>query len=985
MANKFDRHEILKARVEELEEALRLTRERADSILASIADLYIIFDRKWRYVEVNEAAISAIGLPRAELLGQSLWEVYPDIVGTELERGYRRAMEERVPSSLEFYYPASDTWWDNRFFPLDDGLAVFASNITERKRAEQALKSSEERARKHSARLQAILDAAPIVIWTAEDKECSCIFGNSVARELCRVDETVNMSKTGPCPEVAEHFRIFKDGVELAPEEAPIHVVAKTGREIRDYSFELVLDDGAEHSLLGNIVPVLDTEGRPSGAIAAFVDITSRKRTEEILRESRERFRQIAENIDQIFWVANSELTEVLYVSPAFERIFGRSCQSLYKRPKSWLDSIHFEDLPRVLRTLNERGAYGHVMEYRIVLPDGSVRHLLDRGFPVHNESGEVYRFVGIAEDITERKRIEGALQDIASKLRRAQEINRIASWDWDLISQKIEFSDQVYRILGILPGEFDGNPETLVSRFTHPKDKEAVRNYMHNVMTKNDATPLEFRAVRPDGTVLYVWVEGELICDASGKAVRMVGTFQDTTIRKQLQKSLQKARESERCRMHLDSVLKGIGEGIVTVDAEQRVTYANEVLRSICPYLGKVQIGTFLKDITCPHNNSCFAALDQIIRTRNPVMDFHVRCNKENKLDQVVVLDGCQLLDPDNQFTGAALTVKDITRIEELERKLQERNSFANMVGKSERMREIFNLVESLADLEITVLITGESGTGKELIAEALHYGGRRSSGPLVKVNCSALPEGLLESELFGHVRGAFTNAVSSRTGRFQAAEGGTIFLDEIGDISLLTQIKLLRVLEHKEFEKVGDSKTRKAKVRVVLATNADLREKVRRGVFRKDLYYRLRVMVLDLPPLRERTGDIPLLTDYFIRRMRHVSGKNITGVSNDVMRLFMHYRWPGNIRELKHTLEYACILCPSDIITLEHLPKELSETAQTGKSSLDVSVEEILQTLGEMEGNKARAARTLGISRRTLYRRIEQYEINHLIRQDT
>ena len=457
--------------------------------------------------------------------------------------------------------------------------------------------------------------------------------------------------------------------------------------------------------------------------------------------------------------------------------------------------------------------------------------------------------------------------------------------------------------------------------------------------------------------------------------------TFQDTTARRQLQDSLQKAKESERYRLHLDTILRSIGDGVLTVDTEMRVTYVNEGLRSMCPSLQEVQIGALLKDIPCPCGGPCFAALDQIMKTRNPVVDLRVRCKTGNNLERIVILNGSQLLARDNQFLGAVLTGKDVTRIEELERRLSERNSFRNMIGKSKGCVEVYSLIESLADLETTVLITGESGTGKELVAEALHYGGIRSSGPLVRVNCSALPEGLLESELFGHVRGAFTNAVSNRTGRFQAAEGGTIFIDEIGDISPLIQIKLLRVLEHKEFEQVGDSKTQKARVRVIAATNADLGEKVRRGFFRKDLYYRLKVMVIHLPPLRERTEDIPLLTDYFIRQMRSVFVKNITGVSNEVMEVFMRYRWPGNIRELKHTLEHACILCPTRTIALEHLPKELSEGALSKKSNVDVSAEEILEALEQTGGQKARAARVLGISRRTLYRRIEQYKINDLI----
>ncbi len=981
LPEKSDRHKLLQARVEKLEAALRQARERAEFLLNSIEDQYAIFDHSWRLVMLNKAVLSTIGLPREELLGRSLWDVYPDIIGTELEAQFRQAMDQRVPCCQDFHNPATGRWLTIRCFPLDGGLAVSASNITRRKLAGQALKSSEENARNHSTRLQAILDAAPIIIWLAEDSECTSIIGNRVARELCRVDETVNMSMTGH-PESTSHLHIYKNGKELTPEEMPVQIVAKTGLELRDYSFELVRDGGADYSLLGNVVPVFDAEGKPGGAIAAFVDITNRRRTEEILKESQERLRQIAENIDQVFWIVDPELTKTFYISPAYEKVFERSRQSLYERPKSFLDLVHPEDLPMVLDTVRERNIKGHIIEYRIVLSDGSVRHLLDRGFPVRNESGEIYRFAGIVEDISERKRSEKKMQEIAAKLSKTQKISKIGSWDWDLVTPKMEFSEHVYRAMGILPEEFDGNPETLASRFTHPEDVETVLNYLQYAMAGKDQPPVEFRTIGPDDAVAHIWMEGELIRDASGKAVRMIGTLQDTTMRKQLQESIQKAKESERYRLHLDTILRSIGDGVVTVDADMRVTYLNEGLRSICPCLQEARFGTLLKDIPCLCDGFCFAALEQIVKTRNPVVDFRVKCKKGNNLDQTIILNGSQLLANDSHFLGAVLTVKDVTRIEELERRLLERNSYRNMIGKSEKMREIYSIIESLTDLETTVLITGESGTGKELIAEALHYGGVRSSGPLVKVNCSALPEGLLESELFGHVRGAFTSAVSNRTGRFQAAEGGTIFLDEIGDISPLIQIKLLRVLEQKEFEQVGDSKTQKARVRVVAATNADLGEKIRRHLFREDLYYRLKVMMIHLPALRERTEDIPLLTDYFIRQMRYVYGKEITGVSNEVMQVFMRYRWPGNIRELKHTLEHACILCPTRIIALEHLPQELSESPLTRTSNVDVSPEEILKALEETGGEKARAARLLGISRRTLYRRIEQYKMKDLIR---
>lgn len=304
-------------------------------------------------------------------------------------------------------------------------------------------------------------------------------------------------------------------------------------------------------------------------------------------------------------------------------------------------------------------------------------------------------------------------------------------------------------------------------------------------------------------------------------------------------------------------------------------------------------------------------------------------------------------------------------------------------MVGQSRKMRDIFALIRQLAVVETTVLVTGESGTGKELVAEALHSLGPRAKKPLVRLNCSALAPSLLESELFGHVRGAFTGAVKDTIGRFQAAQGGTLFLDEIGDLPHSVQVKLLRFLEQKEYERVGDHATIRADVRVVAATNVNLPQKVREGLFREDLYYRLRVVELTLPPLRERAEDIPLLIEHFVTHFSEKFGRAISGVTGDILALFLRYPWPGNVRELKHTLEHAAVLCQDGNITPAHLPPELAAFAQSkGFDPLHPQAGgpgrgDILEALNRTDWNKSKTARLLGVSRSTLYRKLLEYGI--------
>lgn len=555
--------------------------------------------------------------------------------------------------------------------------------------------------------------------------------------------------------------------------------------------------------------------------------------------------------------------------------------------------------------------------------------------------------------------------------------------YSFDPCSDKVTFvAENIKKQLGHDPQSFMDDPK-LWARCVHPEDLPRLMSKLPGLLEEG-RLEREYRFRHRDGSYRWIYDELVLVRDHNGAPREVMGRFMDITERKGVEESLRGAPEdSERYRMNLDAILHSIADGILSVDANMCVIYANKALGALCPSLRKVHVGMSLKDVPWSCDGACHAALVQILKTKEPIFEYRVKCGSGAKPKQSVVLNGSQLFDNADELEGAVLIIRDITRLEELERKSIERHSFGNIIGKSKRMQEIYRLLESLAEMETTVLVTGESGTGKELIAEALHYGGKWSSGPLVKVNCSALPENLLESELFGHVRGAFTGAISDRTGRFHSAEGGTIFLDEIGDISPLTQLKLLRVLERKEFERVGESRTNKVSLRIIVATNADLQERVKRGLFREDLYYRLKVMVIHLPPLRERTDDIPLLTDHFIRQIRNSCSKNITGASDDVLELFMSYQWRGNVRELMYSLEHACILCPGGVIAMEHLPGDLKESIGDGFSSrgqrshADLNAADILEALEKAEGKKARAARLLGISRKTLYRRIEKYGI--------
>jgi transcriptional regulator with PAS, ATPase and Fis domain len=380
--------------------------------------------------------------------------------------------------------------------------------------------------------------------------------------------------------------------------------------------------------------------------------------------------------------------------------------------------------------------------------------------------------------------------------------------------------------------------------------------------------------------------------------------------------------------------------------------------------------------------SKSCCEVLRQTLEKKITIKEYWIECGHQQRHQQTVSVTSSPLLGPEGNFMGAVLVIRDITLLRDLERELRERHQFQNVIGRSKRMQDVYALLEDLANLETTVLVTGESGTGKDLVARALHCSGHRAFKPFVTVNCSALTESLLESELFGHVKGAFTGAIKDKQGRFQAANGGTLLLDEIGDISPLIQLKLLRVLQEKEFERVGESTPQKVDVRVIACTNKDLKEKVRRGEFREDLYYRLKVVEVALPPLRDRLEDLPLLIDHFRRFFNARFKKNIEGISNEVLSRFMDYSWPGNVRELEHVMEHAYVLCHGGVIVLEHLPLEIRDYDRAEKIVIPkIPVkgprqdQEILNALNKTGWNKAKAARQLGISRRTIYRKISKH----------
>lgn len=427
--------------------------------------------------------------------------------------------------------------------------------------------------------------------------------------------------------------------------------------------------------------------------------------------------------------------------------------------------------------------------------------------------------------------------------------------------------------------------------------------------------------------------------------------------------------------RANMEAIFRSVSDSIIMVDNKGRLAQFNPPAGNLFGYTDDM-IGSNITTIDLPCGRLCHPAILETLRTHASQETGRLEYQTANGKNLMISLRVTPVTETNGDVSGAVAVIRDETRLVELEQFLQQRQHFSGIIGMSAPMQRLYLLMEALADVPTTVVIYGESGTGKELVASALHYSGVRASEPFVKVNCSALSESLLESELFGHVRGAFTGAIADKIGRFQKADGGTLFLDEIGDISPAVQMRLLRVLQEYEFERVGDTTPIKVDVRVIAATNKDLAEMVQQGTFRRDLYYRLNVVRLVIPALRERLDDLALLATHFITKYNKKLARNIQGVSEDAMNIFAHHTWPGNVRELEHIIEHASIVNKSGIICVHDLPQELIEAVSVSSENTiplpfenKITLEQALIVAG---GNKSRTAKLLGISRRTLYRRL-------------
>jgi PAS domain S-box-containing protein len=749
-----------------------------------------------------------------------------------------------------------------------------------------------------------------------------------------------------------------------------------------EHAYRLLLPDGRVKHVHAIAHALQDAPGSRE-FVGAVTDTSERKTTEEKVR------RLIEAGILGIFFATVEG--GIVEANQAFLQLLQYDRQDLVSGRLRWADLTPAEWRERDERSMAEFLATGVFQAYEkeYFRKDGSRVPVLVGGAQIQSPNEGVVFVL----DLSEQKRAEEKIRRSESYLAEAQRLSQTGSWAWSPDDDIRYWSEECYRVLSFDPQ--DGLPrfEEFFQRI-HPDDQPGFRELMETAIREKAEWEADYRIVHPDGPVRDIHVLGHPVLSTSGHLIDFVGTVIDVTERKRAEE------ERRRSEMELRQMLDLMPQHLAVLAPDGTPLYANRVALE---YLGvdmdRWRTETSRYGLLHPEDREKLLSQRQSQFLKGTPHEFEVRMLRHDGIFRWFLFRLSPLKDERGDVTRWYGTGTDIEDRKQAEDRLRQENvalreeigqasMFEDIVGTSPALRSVLSRISKVAPSDSTVLITGETGTGKELVARAIHRRSDRASRAFVSVNCAAIPRDLIASELFGHEKGAFTGATQQRLGRFELANGGTIFLDEVGELPAETQVALLRVLQEHEFERVGGTRRIRADVRVIAATNRDLQAAINAGSFRSDLFYRLNVFPIEIPSLRERRADIALLVEYFIDRYARKAGKNIKRVNKKTLELLQLYSWPGNIRELQNVIERSVILCETEIFSIDEswLPKQPSLTESKNQMELpgrllvqekDMIEAALKESRGRIFGPKGAAAR-LGIPRSTLESKIRSLKIN-------
>jgi len=813
-----------------------------------------------------------------------------------------------------------------------------------------------------------------------------------------------------------EHLKGWITSDAIHPDDLP-HTISTLRNAIKTghpYTLDhrLRRHDGAYRWFHDDGIPIRDADGCIVNWYVLFTDVHERKTAEEKLRYGTRALASIIDTIPGIVMTATPE-GDVEFVNKGALEYFGGTLEDL----KRWAvnGAVYQDDLVYVVpkwRRSVETGE-GYNLDHRCRRADGEYRWFHSSALPLHDADGQLARWYVLLTDIHERKTAEEELRRSEQSLHEAQKLSHTGSWKY-VLSGAITVSPEMGRIFGVDSDDYMSGTEYFFKIF-HPEDRKRVENLFEQSVTQKTDFQADYRINRQDGAIRHLHTVGHPIVNQSGDVVEFFGTTVDVTEHWEARTKLEKAfEELQRSEMYLHEAQKLSHTGSWRFEVSSGATIVSpEMLRIFGVDPSDDAPSTdFLMNRFHPEDRA--RATESFERGLAEAKDFETdyrivlpdgKIRHIHSIGHPVVKNSGELV----EFIGTIIDVTEqwqartelesaFEEIKRLRDRLQDENvalreeiirssMFEEIVGSSQPLRMVLEQVTRVAPTDSTVLISGETGTGKELIARAIHKGSTRSARAFISVNCGAIPQSLIASELFGHEKGAFTGAMQRRIGCFEAANGGTLFLDEVGDLPIETQVALLRVLQEREFERIGGAERVKVDVRVLAATNRDLKRAASTGAFRADLFYRLNVFPIEVPPLRYRVDDIPVLVGYLIDRYAKKAGKKFSSIGAKTLEAFQKYDWPGNIRELQNVIERAVVICDGPVFSIDEMwlrtesapasaqPTPMAAVASDGEKEL---IEQALaQCRGRVSGPSGAAAK-LGIPRQTLESKIQRLGIN-------